>query len=183
MKTGNNREKVTDPKKELRSWIICIVSAILIALFLRTFVFEMVVVQGESMEPGLHTGNIIFTEKVSMHLREFEYGEIVVVKYANVDDRNYVKRVVGLPGDVLEIHDGTLYRNGEAVREDYLLESVIKSDLEPTVVPEDHIFVMGDNRNDSMDSRSVYVGAIPDDDVMGVGKFVLLPLDEMKLLS
>lgn len=183
MKGKYERGRDKKQKIEVWSWIKCILAAVLIAVVLRVFVFEMVVVQGDSMAPGLHTGQVIFVEKVSKRFTEPDHGDVVVVKYSDVDERYYVKRVMGLPGDTLEIRKGILYRNGEQLNEDYLLEALIFNDMYEITVPEDHIFVMGDNRNDSMDSRNSLVGPIPDRDIVGVGKFVFLPFNEMKGLG
>lgn len=121
-------------------------------------------------------------EKVSKNFDLPDYGDVVVVKYTDVDDRYYVKRVIGRPGDVLAVQDGVLLRNGEKITEDYLLDDYIAQEMPDTIVPEEHIFVMGDNRNDSMDSRSSRVGAIPREDIVGVGKLILLPLENFKAL-
>ena len=177
--TGETKKQ----KSETWSWIRCILAAAVIALVLRFFVFELVVVQGDSMVPGLQTGQVIFVEKVSKRFSQPDHGEIVVVKYSDVDDRYYVKRVVGMEGDVLEIRSGVLIRNGEMLEEDYLLEDTIYQDMEEFTVPEGHVFVMGDNRNNSMDSRNPAVGAVPEADIIGVGKFVMLPVKEMKSLK
>ena len=183
MNGKHEKSRDNKQKSEFWSWVKCILAAVLIAVALRVFVFEMVVVQGDSMAPGLHTGQVIFVEKISKCFSQPDHGDVVVVKYSDVDERYYVKRVMGLPGDSLEIRAGGLYRNGEKLNEDYLLEAMIFNDMSAVTVPEGHIFVMGDNRNDSMDSRSPIVGPIPDEDIVGGGKFVLLPFKEMKGLG
>ena len=177
------KEETKKQKSETWSWIKCILAAAVIALVLRFFVFELVVVQGESMTPGLQQGQVIFVEKVSRHFSQPDHGDVAVVKYSGVDKRYYVKRVMGREGDVLEIRDGVLFRNGQALEEDYLREDRMDLDMEEITVPEGYVFVMGDNRNDSMDSRNPAVGVIPENDIVGVGKFVLFPVGDMKSLG
>ena len=98
--------------REALSWVICIVGAVAVALLLRAFVFELVTVDGESMEPTLHSYQNLFVEKVSRYSGNIERGQIIIVNYPG-EDGVFVKRVVGLPGDTLEVKDGSLYVNGE----------------------------------------------------------------------
>ena len=105
---------------------------------------------------------------------------MVIVRYPNREGA-YVKRVVGLPGDTIEIkNDGHLYINGERQEEPYLLEELIIPGFDAYTVPEGCYFVMGDNRNNSLDSRSADVGAIAKEDIIGHALFVVWPLNQMK---
>ena len=101
-------EKKTSAAREAISWVFCISVAILVALLLRIFVFELVMVQGESMEHTLHNGQTVFVEKVSRNFGNLSRRQIVIVKYPGREGA-FVKRIVGLPGDTIEVKDGALY--------------------------------------------------------------------------
>ena len=180
--TADKNTKKTNAAKEVLSWILCLVAAFVIALTLRTFVFEFVRVDGDSMLPTLTTEQRLFVEKLSKLSDDgINVGDVVIVKYPGKGDKAYVKRVVGLPGDTVEVKDGMLYRNGEALDEDYILEDYITYELNSTVVPEDCYFVLGDNRNDSLDSH--LIGPSPKEDVIGHALCVIWPIWEFKTLG
>lgn len=177
--------------KESYSWLKAIALAIIISVVINVFIFQPTKVLGSSMEPTLKNHDIIFVSKIPHTLNRVpEYGDIVIIdsrvdqKRTLVDDLKdstfftiiekhilkkesdnlWVKRVIGKPGDVLELKSKAVYRNGEKLDEPY-----IKYDanyVERTIhVPENHIFVMGDNRGASTDSR--YIGSVPIDHVLG----------------
>lgn len=157
-------------------WVISIAIAIGIAIFVRTFVFEPIRVDGESMSPTLHSHQSLGVEKVSRYFELPERGQIVIVHYPKSDDA-FVKRVIGLPGETVEIKDSTVYINGEPLTEDYTSKERY-NDLNAVVVPADTIFVMGDNRANSQDSR--YVGPISKDAIIGHALFIIWPLNEIR---
>ena len=166
--------------REILSWVVCICGAVLIALLLRFFVFEMVRVDGPSMQPTLYKDQTVFVEKLSIARDSVKRFDVVIARYPNREGA-FVKRVVGLPGDTIEVRDdGHLYINSEQIDEPYILEEFIDRQFGPYTVPEDCYFVMGDNRNDSLDSRSPDVGAIPKKEVVGHALFVVWPLDQIK---
>ena len=165
-------------RRETRGWVFSLVIAIVIALTLRFFVFEFIRVDGRSMEPTLYSDEYVFMEKVTYWFREPELGDIIICDFPGRTE-TFVKRVIGEEGDVLEITDGILYINGEA-NYDYFSD-YIDSVMAPVVVPEDSVFVMGDNRNNSSDSR--VVGAITYDKILGKAVFVLWPLDQIHGLN
>ena len=183
MSTEPRHNKKNSNDNDLKGWIRCIAIALIVGLFLRFFVIEFVNVSGESMTPGLQPGQIVFVEKVSKHFSEPEHGDVVIVKFSNVDSRYYVKRVMGLPGDTLAIKDGKVIRNGEVLDEPYIREEYIDTPMAEITVPAGHIFVMGDNRNDSSDSRSSHVGPIPEKDIVGNGVCVLFPFSDIKAVK
>lgn len=170
-------DKADKRKREIRSWIISLSVAIIIALGLRLFVFEFIIVSGSSMEPTLRSGEYMFAEKVTYYFNAPSRGDIIICTYPN--DLTCVKRVIGLPGDVLEIKDGTLYING-APSSDYFKGNInILPDPNPVTVPSGCVYVMGDNRNDSEDSRDKSVGPIPYSRILGRAVFVIWPLDKI----
>ena len=164
------------------SWVICILTAVVVALLLRLFVFELVLVDGPSMQPTLYSNQTVVVEKCSKYFGNLDRGQIIIVRYPNREGA-FVKRIVGLPGDVLEVKDGSLYRNGERQEEPYILEQEIRYDMAPVTVPPNHYFVMGDNRNDSQDSHSPSVGPIPYDNVIGHALCVIWPISDWRGLT
>ena len=147
--------------KEIREWILAACIGISAALFVRFFILETVKIDGSSMEPTFQNEDIILMEKVSYRFHSPIRNDIVIV---DIGDKTIIKRVVGMPGDKLKIEDGVLYRNEEKVEEPYIQEKMV-SDIQELTVPLHHVFVMGDNRNNSSDSR-VY-GAFDENQIQG----------------
>lgn len=138
---------------EFRDWFKDFLRALVFFLLLQTFVLQGFVIEGSCMEPELHSSEKIIVNKLIYSLREPKVGEVVVFSYPLNPDKDFVKRVVGIPGDTVEIKDGYLYRNSIKVRESYVEEYVFGS-YGPIKIPENKLCVMGDNRNSSHDSRS-----------------------------
>ena len=147
--------------KDVMSLVACFAIALIAAIGIRLFVFELVRVDGDSMKPTLYDGQTLFVEKISLYTGNIQRGDIVIVHYPGRTGA-YVKRVVGLAGD-------------------NTLEQVMNWDTEQTIVPEGCCYVMGDNRNDSMDSRSI--GPIPEDDLIGKALFVIWPIGAIHSLG
>ncbi len=180
--TGDNDEssrmqrKVDTKRSDTKGWIISLIIAFSIALLLRLFVFEFISVSGPSMEPTLYSNEYVFMEKVTYWFREPAYGDVVICKFPD-STATYVKRVIGVGGDVLEIRDGVLYINGNP--DTTYFADYIEDTLPPTTIPDDCVFVMGDNRNESMDSRYDTIGALPNSMVLGQAHFVIWPLNQI----
>jgi len=139
--------------KEILSWVIVFAVAFVLALLINRFIIFKVEVPSGSMENTIMTGDKVFTYRLSYLFSDPKRGDIVVFPYPDNEEVDYIKRIIGLPGDKIEIRDGILYINDEEYEEDYLLEPMDKEDFGPVVVPENSYFMMGDNRNSSMDSR------------------------------
>lgn len=161
-------------KKELREWIVSIGGALLVAFIIRTFLFTMIRVDGGSMLETLQDGDRLFVTRIDVLISGVDRGDIIICHYPDRGRTNFVKRVVGLEGDTVEIKDGVTYVNGEALVEDYI-DHPTSVDFGPYTVPEGKIFVMGDNRANSSDSR--YVGAIDEDMIVGRARFRWWPFD------
>ncbi|WP_336885154.1 signal peptidase I [Caldalkalibacillus salinus] len=171
-------------KSETLEWFKALSIAVAIALGIRIFLFAPIVVDGTSMLPTLEDGEKILVNKVMYHLDEPQRGDILVFHAEHGKD--WIKRVIGEPGDTVEVRDDQLYINGEPIEERYLEDKLLQTsgilthDFQ-TTVPEGHIFVMGDNRQNSRDSRSI--GAIPIDDVVGRADVVFWPFDAIRLVQ
>lgn len=152
------------------------------ALLLITFVFETVSVDGFSMNPTLNDRDRLIVEKVTYYFRQPLPGDIVVIKYPANPEEKFIKRVVAVAGNTVEVKNNTLYINGEAKKEDYLLEKTM-ADFNKVTVPEGTIFVMGDNRNNSRDSRYSDVGFVKRSMVVGRAVLRLYPFSDFGLLN
>ena len=148
-----------------KSFLIMVIAAIAVAFFLRAFVVQTIRVEGPSMQPTLYTGERVLVEKVSYLFSEPERFDIVTCRYPGETDL-FVKRVIGLSGETVSVKDGDVYINGEKLENDPT-EVRAMSDLEPVQVPAGYVFVMGDNRNNSLDSRRSDIGFVDIRDVMG----------------
>lgn len=202
MKQQKEKEKKS-LAREILEWILTIVVAIAVALPIRAFGFELVRVEGESMDNTLANGEIMFVTKfdyastwLSFPWQDAETKEkaahittgsnpqrfdVVICRYPGRGDTNFVKRVVGLPGDTVEIRDGYLYINDEKQDEPYISDEYRNGWLNtfgPYTVPEGEYFVLGDHRNNSNDSRSQ--GAISRDMIVGHARTVLYPFNEIR---
>jgi signal peptidase I len=120
--------------------------------------FHVSVVRGSSMAPGIHDGDRILVDHLSYVLGDVRRGDVAVLRCPLDPDLDYIKRVIGLPGERLRIEDGVVWVNGERLPEPYLLQRDCRSSFDLTVAP-DHFFVLGDNREHSADSREF--GQVP----------------------
>lgn len=160
---------------------------VIAALAIRLFLFEPVRVDGDSMIETLHNNEYMFTEKVTYWFREPERGEIITCFYPGYTI-SCVKRVIAIEGDSIAIRDGHVYINGEAIDESAYINLEGESlswggmfgEMDEVTVPEDCVFVMGDNRNDSKDSRAETVGFIPDYRIVGICRAVIWPFAERR---
>jgi len=164
--------------KELKEWVILLASAVAIALLLRAFVIEPRHVPTPSMVPTIMVGDRLYVEKLTPRFGKLKRGMIVTFKAEEQtgESEYLVKRLIGICGDTVEVRDKQLYVNDHAVDEPYLAEPM-NSDFPRTEVPEGKYFVLGDNRNQSLDSR--YWGFVNAEDVKGQALFIYYPFSEM----
>lgn len=167
------------PKSWLRELLESVLPALVIVLVVNLFIAQATRVEGQSMEPSLHNNERLIIEKITYRLREPVRGDIVVIRPQQSGTVPLIKRVVGLPGETIEIKQNQVFVNGEPLEEGYLSEPTIGS-MAPQIVPEAHVLVLGDNRNASNDSRSF--GMIPYEDIIGRAWFRYWPLNEAGLV-
>mgnify|MGYP001178178831 FL=1 len=150
-------KKKKNVKKEIISWILTLGSAVIIALLIRTFLFEPIYVDGQSMCDTLQDREVMLVTKPEYIFGQPQRGDVVICKYPGRTE-NFVKRLMAVPGDTIEVRSNVVYINGEALDEPYLTPS--RNDdsfsMEPMTLTEDQYFVMGDNRDNSHDSRNYY---------------------------
>ncbi len=168
--------------KTVRSFLICIVIALAAGVLLSKFVANYTLVEGSSMQPTLQNGNHLIVEKISYLIGEPKRFDIVVFEHsANV---NYIKRVIGLPGEQVQISDGKIYINDKPIYDEYGDGSTDDAGIageKLTLGPEEY-FVLGDNREGSEDSRSETVGLIHADKIVGRAWLRILPANAFGLL-
>lgn len=152
-------------KKSLIEYIKVIIVTVVLTYAVLYFV-QVSKVIGSSMEPTYYEGNIVLVDKIFYKRGQPSYNDIIVLKYQDGDREQIIKRIVALPGDHIEMKDNQFYRNGELIEEDYIYESMDDNEDFSYDIPEGKVFVMGDNRNNSIDSRMIgYVDF--DKDVVG----------------
>jgi signal peptidase I len=138
-------------------WILIIAGALAVALVIKALLIQAFYIPSESMVPTLKVGDRVLVNKTSYHLHKVHRGDIVVFKRPPGEDdpriRDLIKRVIGLPGEVIEARDGKVYVNNQPLNEPYLPTGTVTANLPKQLVPPDSYFVMGDNRSNSRDSR------------------------------
>ncbi|MDW7739894.1 MAG: signal peptidase I [Bacillota bacterium] len=167
--------------KEVWDWLKSILIAIALAMLIRLFLFEVFVVEGRSMYPTLIETERLMVNKIVYHFDEPEIGDIVVFEYE--PGRDFIKRVIGVGGDRVEIKNGRVYINSELLEEPYLLEDMDMYDFGPVEVPPGYLFLMGDYRQNSMDSRDPRVGFVSLSHLKGRAFFIFWPPWEARVIG
>jgi len=160
----------------LREVLETIIPAVIIALVINLFLAQATQVYGQSMEPNLHHSQRLVVEKISYRFHGPRRGDVVVLKSPQNGSELLIKRVIGLPGETVTIHDGLVYIDGVPLAEPYLTQGTAGY-VEPTVVPPLHVYVLGDNRSFSNDSRSF--GPVPLENIVGRAWFSYWPVDQV----
>ncbi|WP_240458802.1 signal peptidase I [Virgibacillus sp. Bac330] len=190
MTEKSNRKKY---REEWLGWGKTILIALGLAFIIRTFLFAPIVVEGPSMLPTLHNGDQMMVNKIIYNLKDPKRFDIVVFHASS--EKDFIKRVIGLPGDHVEVRNNILYINGKEIEQNFLNGQANKTqakvytnnftleDLPGSYrkIPEDYVLVLGDNRENSMDSRSL--GLIPMDQIVGKTNFIYWPFERMQLIG
>ncbi|MBQ7759689.1 MAG: signal peptidase I [Phascolarctobacterium sp.] len=168
-------------------WLISIIVAVALAFCIRTFLVEPYMVEGSSMYPTLKHHERLIVDKLSYFITDPKRGEIVVFRYPKDESRDFIKRVIAVGGDTIEMRDGQVIVNGAEIEEGYIYKDDPKgrnmSNYRKSVVPQGHIFVLGDNRNNSEDSRYKGVDFVPHRLVKGRAIMAFWPLDSFRMIS
>lgn len=166
----------------MKEWIKDILIAVIIAVVIMQFI-KPTIVKETSMQPTLYANNYIFLSKQAYRFSEPKRGDIVVfhtnLKTETGREKLLIKRVIALPGDVITIEDGKVFLNGEIQQEDYTMEPYTSGSVRDLEIPEGSLFVMGDNRQSSADSRDPNVGFVQEDKVIGKAVFRLFPFTKI----
>lgn len=167
-------------KSVVWEWIETIGIALILALVIRTFLIQPFYIPSGSMEPTLGVGDKIIVNKLGSYFKRPERGQVIVFKYPLDPSQDFVKRVIGMPGETIEIKDSTVYINGSPLEEEYLPEDLVYGDFGPVTVPENAYFMLGDNRDNSQDSR--VWGPLPEDLIIGRAIVIFWPLDRISVI-
>ena len=166
-------------------YLLCVLGAVWLVI---TFVGQRTEVEGASMENTLHNGDNLIVDKLSYRFHDPERFDIIVFPFQFQDNTYYIKRIIGLPGETVQImDDGSIYINGEKLEENYGME-VIKPETigraaEPIELGDDEYFVMGDNRNNSSDSRTDMVGNIKKENIIEKAWLRIWPVSDFGILQ
>ncbi len=171
--------------RELFGWLIFIAIVAAASYAVVTFVGQRTQVSGESMETTLSYGDQLIVDKISYRFRDPKRYDIVVFPYRYEENTFYIKRVIGLPGETVQIVDGYVYINGQILGEQYGNALIEDPGLaaEPITLGPDEYFVLGDNRNNSQDSRTANVGNIHRDELIGRAWVRLWPFDKIGVIK
>lgn len=189
MKRGESRNNTGTAKKilkELLSTSIYLLVVVCIAYLIVTYVGQRTQVSGGSMETTLSNGDHLLVDKISYRFTDPKRFEIIVFPFQFDKDTYYIKRIIGMPGETVQIdYDGNIYINGEILEEDYGKEVILNPGRasEPIALGDDEYFVMGDNRNSSSDSREPSVGNIRRRDIIGKAFIRIWPLAKSGILK
>lgn len=179
--TRGGEEAPPHPVRAVLEWLAVVVGALLAALLIKTFLFQAFYIPSSSMEPTLLVGDRVLVNKLSYEFGDVERGDVIVfhkpetLPESEIDE--FIKRVVGLPGDVIEAREGVVFVNGLALDEPYLPDGTFTAGLAETIVPPDSVFVLGDNRGNSTDSR--VFGAVEVDSIVGQAFVRVWPLGDI----
>jgi len=179
-------EKERFTKKDVLEIIFYISLVLLFTFLIVTFVAQRTVVDGNSMNPTLQNGDNLIVSKITYKVKDPERFDIIVFPFRESKDTNYIKRIIGLPGETVQIdYNGNIFINQKKLEENYGAEKIKYPGIaeEPIKLGEDEYFVLGDNRNDSKDSRFKDVGNIKRSSIIGKAVFRIYPFNKIHVIN
>lgn len=185
MARRKKKNRVGSVMRELLGWLFYILIIIGLTYLIITYVGQRTRVSGSSMEATLSDGDNLIVDKLSYRFQDPKRFDIVVFPYKYEENTYYIKRIIGLPGDTVQVKDGYTYINGELLESDiYGAEVMIEAGTasEPITLGEEEYFVLGDNRNHSLDSRDPSVGILKREDLIGRAWVRIYPFDKMGVI-
>ena len=171
------------PPSSARRILLEVIETIVLALVLFVainFLTARIRVDGSSMQPSFTDGDYVIVNRLAYQFGDIQRGDVIVFPYPLDEEDDYIKRVIGLPGDRVAVYGGIVYVNGEPINEPYILEQPLADEAE-LIVPEGYVFVMGDNRNASSDSRSW--GPLNIEKIIGKAVFRYWPFTTMGIVD
>lgn len=180
---GENKEKST--VGELATMLLYVAIVLVLTFLVVRFVGQRTEVSGHSMEPTLSNGDNLIVDKITYRFSDPQRFDIIVFPFQYKENTYYIKRIIGLPGETVQITDGVIYINGEVLDEHYGKEVIENSVLaaEPITLADDEYFVLGDNRNASSDSREPSVGNIKRENIIGRAWVRIWPFNKFGVLK
>lgn len=166
---------------ELFEWGKALVLAVVLALIIRVLLVETYLVDGNSMQPSLHDGERVLINKMVYRFGSPNSSDVIVFRYPREPWRDFIKRVVAVAGQEVEVRNGRVFVDGVALDEPYL-QTQTHGSFGPATVPAGAVFVMGDNRNFSLDSRDPSVGYVPIANIKGKAMVIFWPLPALRLV-
>lgn len=185
---GEEKKKKASPKsilKELLYNSLFLLFVLIVTLLMVKYVAQRTTVSGSSMAPMIHDGDSLIVDKITYRFSDPERFDIIVFPFVYQEGTFYIKRIIGLPGESVRIdEDGNIYINGEILEENYGAEVIADpgNAYNEVILREDQYFVLGDNRNNSSDSRNPAVGLIHRDDIVGRAWLRIFPFDSFGLI-
>ncbi|KWX75561.1 signal peptidase I [Paenibacillus jilunlii] len=189
---GKNPRK---PKNEVLEWIKAIAIALVLVILIRWLLFKPFIVDGPSMQPNFHTGERVIVNEILYDIRSPQRGEVIVFHVPS-EGRDFIKRVIGVAGDTVKVEGDVVTVNGQPVNETYIQGAIDEAHNNNALyndknfpnekftdgtVPEGHVFVMGDNRSDSTDSRMI--GYVPLSDIVGRADLIFWPVKDISVIN
>ena len=171
--------------RELLGWLVYILIIIGLTYLIITYVGQRTRVSGQSMEPTLSDGDNLIVDKLTYHFKDPERFDIIVFPYKYEENTYYIKRIIGMPGETIQIMGGYVYINGQQLTSDIYGAEVMQSAgiaAEPITLGPDEYFVLGDNRNHSTDSREPNVGVLHREDLLGRAWVRIYPFDKIGVI-